>query len=255
MIPALLLTAKGTTMSNEAARPTSAVAWRNVQAVGTLAISLALLSVLALSQELIPPVLIFGALYLVVAGTVWRLSQNRWASIIGAVLVVLGIAGNAPFLMEDLAHPETWGSFGPAAIMVVGAVTAVGAAVMALRNAPAEGTRGFSMGAAGLGVLLVLATVVLSLTASSDSAEAGDVSVAAEGAEFPETVEVASGTWLHLENNDLFRHTFVVEGQDVKVEMPGGKDRRVQIDLAPGEYRFICDVPGHERMEGTLTVR
>lgn len=242
-------------MSEDAASPASAVAWRNVQAAGTLAISLALLSVIALSQELIPPVLVFGVLYLVIAVAVWRLSQNRWVSIAGAVLVVLGLAGNAPFLMEDLAHPETWGSFAPAAIMVVGAVTAVGAAVMAYRNAPPEGTRSFSMGAAGLGVVLVLATVALSLTASSDSAEAGDVPVVSEGAEFPEAVEVASGAWLHLENNDLFRHTFVVEGQDVKVEMPGGKDRRVQIDLPPGEYRFLCDVPGHERMEGTLTVR
>jgi len=242
-------------MSEEASNSGAVVAWRNVQAAGTLAISLSLLSVLALSQELIPPVLIFGVLYLVIAGAVWRLAQNRWVSIAGAVLVVLGLAGNAPFLIEDLAHPETWGSFGPAAIMVVGAVTAVGAAVMAYRNAPAEGTRSFSMGAAGLGVVLVLATVALSLTASNETAEAGDVSIAADGAEFPESVEVASGTWLHLENRDLFRHTFVIEDQDVKVEMPGGKDRRVQIDLPAGEYRFICDVPGHERMEGTLTVR
>lgn len=242
-------------MSEEVATPGSAVAWRRVQAAGTLAISLALLSVLALSQELIPPVLIFGVLYLVIATAVWRLSGNRWVSIGGAVLVIVGLAGNAPFLMEDLAHPETWGSFGPAAIMIVGAVTALGAAVMAYRSAPAEGIRSFSMATASLGVVLVVATVALSLTASSDSAEAGDVSVVSEGAEFPETVDVASGTWLHLVNKDLLRHTFVVEDQDVKVEMPGGKDRRVQIDLPAGEYRFICDVPGHERMEGTLTVR
>ena len=26
------------------------------------------------------------------------------------------------------------------------------------------------------------------------------------------------------------------------------------VELAAGEYRFFCDVPGHERMEGVLTV-
>ncbi len=233
-----------------------AVTWRRIQSVATAAISLSLLSVLAISRELIPPVLVFGVLYLVVAAVVWRLATNRWASIAGAVLVVLGIAGNAPFLVEDISHPETWGSFAPAAVMLVGAVAAVGAAVMALRAAPAERARSFSMGAAVLGAALVVATIGLSVATSSDTAEAGDVTVVAEGAEFPETLEIAAGgAGILLENKDFLRHTFVIEDHDVKVELPGGKTRRIEVDLPAGEYRFICDVPGHERMEGTLTVR
>ena len=107
-----------------------------------------------------------------------------------------------------------------------------------------------------LGAALVVATLGLSFATSSDTAEAGDVTVVAEGAEFPETLEIAAGgAGIFLENKDLLRHTFVIEDQDVKVEMPGGKTRRVEVDLPAGEYRFICDVPGHERMEGTLTVR
>jgi len=224
--------------------------------MGTAAISLALLSVLALSRELIPPVLVFGALYAVVAAAVWRLAANKWVSVVGAVLVALGIAGNAPFLTEDLSHPDTWGSFAPAAVMLVGAVAAVGAAVMAWRAAPEEQARPFSMGASTLGVALVIATIGLSLASTSDSAEAGDVTVVAEKALFPETVELpAGGAGILLQNKDLLRHTFVIEGHDVKAEMPGGKDRRIEVNLPAGEYPFICDVPGHERMKGTLTVR
>lgn len=233
-----------------------AIVWRRIQAAATAAISLSLLSVLALSQELIPPVLVFGVLYLAVAAVVWRLVTSRWASIAGAVLVALGIAGNAPFLIEDISHPETWGSFAPAAVMLVGAVAAVGAAVMALRAAPVERARSFSMGALVLGAALVVATIGLSVATSSDTVEAGDVAVVADGAEFPETLEIAAGgAGIYLENKDLLRHTFVIEDQDVKVELPGGKTRRVEVDLPAGEYRFLCDVPGHERMEGTLTVR
>lgn len=243
-------------MSNQPEDPSSAIAWRRVQAGATLVVSLSLLAVLVLAQELIPPVLTFGVLFLVAAGVVWRWATNRWVSVGAAVLTVLAVIGNLPFLVQDLLHPETWASFAPAAVTVVAAVTAVGAAVMAFRAAPAEGTRRYAMGAGLLGVALVVLTVGLSLAASSDTVAAGDVTVVAEGVEFPETVQIASGgAWIFLENQDLFRHTFVIEGEDVKVEMPGGKNRRVEVNLPPGEYPFICDVPGHERMDGVLTVR
>jgi len=32
------------------------------------------------------------------------------------------------------------------------------------------------------------------------------------------------------------------------------KSRRVNLDLAPGTYTFVCTVPGHESMVGTLVV-
>ena len=59
----------------------------------------------------------------------------------------------------------------------------------------------------------------------------------------------------HVANRDQIRHTFVIEGTNVKLEVPASKERRVEVELAAGEYRFFCDVPGHERMEGVLTVR
>ena len=58
-----------------------------------------------------------------------------------------------------------------------------------------------------------------------------------------------------MTNRDQIRHTFVIEGTNVRLEVPASKERRVQVELAAGEYRFLCDVVGHERMEGVLTVQ
>jgi azurin len=52
------------------------------------------------------------------------------------------------------------------------------------------------------------------------------------------------------------RHTFVIDGQGAKRELPGNATRRVEVPLAAGTYPYFCDVPGHEEiMKGTLTVR
>jgi azurin len=59
-----------------------------------------------------------------------------------------------------------------------------------------------------------------------------------------------------VENKDAFYHTFVIEGHDVKLSLPASKARRVEANLKPGTYTFLCDVPGHEEvMRGTLTVQ
>ena len=80
--------------------------------------------------------------------------------------------------------------------------------------------------------------------------------VVAENGAFPEHLEAEAGrVAFFVENRDRIRHTFVIVERGVKQEMPAGRNRRVVTPLEEGEYRFICDVPGHERMEGTLVVR
>lgn len=74
--------------------------------------------------------------------------------------------------------------------------------------------------------------------------------------EFPETLTATAGSvGFVVENKDASRHTFVIEGRDVKLEGPSSKTRRVEANLPSGTYKFLCDVPGHENMTGTLTVR
>ena len=48
---------------------------------------------------------------------------------------------------------------------------------------------------------------------------------------------------------------FVIVDQDVKLELPADRDRRLEVELTAGTYEFLCDVPGHERMNGTIEVR
>jgi len=80
--------------------------------------------------------------------------------------------------------------------------------------------------------------------------------VVARDVEYPGTITVNAGeVSFFVQNKDRFRHTFVIEGQDVKTELPGSTARRVTATLAPGTYTFKCDVPGHETMKGTLIAR
>lgn len=207
-----------------------------------------------LAIELIPPLVIFGTLFVAMAARMWVMATNRWVSIVTAVIAMLALIGNAPILMEDISHPETWAGFIPGAISILGGLSAVAACAMSFRATSAT-TRNYAASTAGLGVSLAVISLVIAFAAESEMAEAGDIAVIAEDVYFPATLEAPAGrVAFFLENRDVFRHTFVIEGHEVKAEMPGSKDRRVEVDLAAGEYRYICDVPGHERMEGTLTV-
>ena len=62
------------------------------------------------------------------------------------------------------------------------------------------------------------------------------------------------GERLVVDNADPFRHTFTIEGAGVDVEIPAGRTVEVPLDLQPGTYDYICAVPGHEAMTGTLVV-
>jgi len=74
----------------------------------------------------------------------------------------------------------------------------------------------------------------------------------------PVRVEVAPGTTISLPNNGAAAHNFVIEQLGVLVDMPvgGAASYTVPADLAPGEYEFICNLPGHEPagMIGVLVV-
>lgn len=227
-----------------------------LEAACLLAVSLSLLAVIALARSVIPPLLIFGVLYLVLAALVFRMPGNKWIAGIAGALAVAGLLGNAPFLAEDLAHLESWVSFMPASVSVVAGIGAAVAAVLSYRNGPAEGVRPAAMTIVSIGIALLALSAALSVTASNDEAQAGDVMVLAEAVEFPEALTAAAGSvGFMVENRDAFRHTFVIEGRDVKLEVPSSKTRRVGVNLPAGTYTFLCDVPSHENITGTLTVR
>ena len=73
--------------------------------------------------------------------------------------------------------------------------------------------------------------------------------ILAEDISFPEDVYEtdAGAVGIVYENVGQIRHTLVIEGEDgfkLDVSTNGDVDQGI-IDLEPGTYRLICDVPGH----------
>lgn len=74
----------------------------------------------------------------------------------------------------------------------------------------------------------------------------------------PIDVPVAPGAVISLPNVGAAAHNFVVDQPPLLVDMPVGQTVQVTLpaDLAPGTYRFYCNIPGHEPagMVGNLIV-
>ena len=76
----------------------------------------------------------------------------------------------------------------------------------------------------------------------------------------PATLTIPANTdvVIDLRNVGAAPHSFVVEGQEVNSgQYSGGQTGTVTVNLPPGTYTYICDVPGHKEagMVGTLTVQ
>ena len=218
-------------------------------AIGLLLVAAAFLGMQILHGEVIPPVAIPMALY-ITAGTILLRHRPKWLPVAAVTLAVLHLAASIQFLVPALSHPESPASFIPEALAVIlVAMLAGGIAVPSMQ-------RMLAWGAGALAVAALTVSLGAAAMVETDGRRAGDVTVEAARTQFPALVEApAGGAVIRVDNQDPFRHTFVVDGTDVHTELPGSTAVRVEADLAPGTYRFFCDVPGHERMEGELVVR
>lgn len=69
----------------------------------------------------------------------------------------------------------------------------------------------------------------------------------------PETLP-AGETEITLTNNGAAQHNVTIDGETI-VEAAGGATETGTVNLEPGEYEYICSVPGHEElMNGSITV-
>ncbi len=230
--------------------------WARVAAGAFAVMAVTFLGIMLITLEVIPIVLVFAAIFGMLAYAVWRWHTRRWVLVLAAALAVLAVLGNLPFILSDLLHPETIAGFAPTAIILLAALLATAAAVAALARVDGTLRRPVVGAVAGLAVVLVGVSAVATFGLEDDEQQPGDIVVIAEDVEFPEMVTASAGAVaFYVDNKDIFRHTFLIEGQDVKQELPGATARRVAVTLAAGSYRIYCDVPGHEKMEGTLAVR
>jgi hypothetical protein len=110
-------------------------------------------------------------------------------------------------------------------------------------------------GAAVVFVVGAVLSLIISSGTDSDSVVRGDVELVAAGVQWSDdTIEVARSGGIWIDSQDGIRHTFGIESEGFEFEIPAFKSRRADIDLDPGTYGFVCTVPGHESMTGTLIV-
>ncbi len=212
--------------------------------------------VIALSGEVIPPLVVVAVLLIVGLSLIG--GRTKVGAAILGIVSLLHLATSAPFVIGNLSHPDSFFDFFLGWALIVTAVIGTVAAAPVWRGTDTEGGRArVTLLASGL-LLVILAAVgaVATLTTKSVAAAEGDVTAVAEDVEFvPEDLEAASGeVGIHVDNKDQLRHTFTIDELDVNLELPAGKGARTSFTADPGEYAFYCAVPGHESMKGTLTL-
>jgi plastocyanin len=168
----------------------------------------------------------------------------------------------APGAYSNLSHGEGLWETALPSTLTIAAVSTVVSCVAALVERRAE--RSSSAGprlAQFITLALGAIAIVVSAIGLGEAAveEAGDLRITTEDVRFdPTTLESAPGQiGVVVENRDLFWHTFTIEELDVNVSVPVGAERRTAFEAAPGTYKVICAIPGHEQagMKGTLVVR
>lgn len=229
--------------------------WVRALAGALLATVVILVVIMLVSGAVIPPLIVISAIFIPVAWAVLRWHEKRWLLIVATVLALLAILGNIPFLVGDLAHPESGMTFAPSVLSLLAALVAIIAGVAAILRLPDVAARPVVGGAAVLALVAVVIAVVATVGVESDVKSQNDIDVIAQGVKYPETLTAkAGGAAFFVENKDRVRHTFVIEDLDVKHEVPASTNRRIEVSLKAGSYEFHCDVPGHEDMKGTLQV-
>jgi plastocyanin len=205
----------------------------------------ALLIVVALAIALLPrllgllSLLAAGALFVDVAAWMvpaawWNLSRReQFVDVsVPAVLATMSVLGLVAIVMALLRRDvEGVGPEGPVVVIGAGVIVLIGLLITA--------------GVRGTGVDRV--------------PRPGDLVLRAHDMEFStDHLDASAGTVaVHFSNRDLFWHTFTVRELDVDLWVSARGERRAVFDAPPGQYEFVCAVPGHETsgMEGTLVVK
>jgi plastocyanin len=95
-------------------------------------------------------------------------------------------------------------------------------------------------------------------TGAEGGGAAGATSVSMTEYEFdPSDLSVSEGDSIEVTNDGELPHNLTVEGEDVATDDidPGGSEE-LTVDLAAGDYDFICTIGDHaaQGMTGTMTV-
>ncbi|MDJ0665611.1 MAG: cupredoxin domain-containing protein [Acidimicrobiia bacterium] len=200
------------------------------------------------------PVTVIGLVFLGL-GIAIRSGRRKLAFTSGllALLLVVGSAAPLADALTDLASLE---AFALNLFLTLVCLVAFAAGIGSIRRSTGRLLRPAVWASASLFLVGLVVSVIVAAGVESAEPMAGDARVVAEALAFePEVLVVSAGSGLWLENRDGVRHTFTVEGTAIELNVPGHSSGRIELDLEPGTYRVICDVPGHGAMSVDLTIK
>ncbi len=229
------------------------MSWRGLLWAAVATNALAGVAFMLLVGEVIPPLVVLLTVQLLGLAVMSRRERT------GAGIVAFGGAAQfvayLSFALPSLGMPNSPLDFIDAILGFLTTATMVVGGVALVRQRTGSPRRLAMSGAAIIGVAAVVATVG-GLTASSDTLDEGEIEVLAEGNLWvPTELVVASGDTLHVDNQDPFYHAFAIPELGLEVDLAGNTARDLPLDGAePGIYEYVCPVPGHEAMIGTIEI-
>jgi plastocyanin len=204
--------------------------------------------------EVIPPVLVVGFVFGTLA---FLLKQGRRrVSAIGTGLAGLALAGNAPFIIEDLSHPNGGWVFALTLLSLLAGLAMILGGLGAFFGWSPTRISTIAVSFATVLAVGTMSSLLLAAAEPSEETAAGDTVVGAERIRFaPNEIVMAPGSpGVWVDNRDGIRHTFTIDELEINLELPANTARRVGLVAPPGEYAVYCDVPGHENMTATLII-
>ena len=193
-----------------------------------------------------------------------------WALTLAAIWALLIFLPGLLFEGPRLYQINSFWDFAPAVATTVPRFAASVGGVVSLfqrrrgtvRQTATIAERRSLVGATAIVVVLVLLSGVLHVTSIetvSVDAKAGAIAVGMKDTQFVPTqltVQAGQPVTLVVKNDDLGVHTFTVRELGINEVVIGGSEKLIAIATSdPGNYEFVCEIPGHEAMKGTLVVQ
>ena len=198
------------------------------------------------------------------------LRVGGWGLTLSSVWAVLMLLLALVFLLPSLSYVTSFWDFGATLVVIVALLAATVGGVVSfvqrrrgtVRQTATTAERRWLVGASGVVVGLAALSGVLhivSIESVPAEAKSDAIAVAMNNTRFePAEITVQSGrpATLVVKNQDLSVHTFTVEALGISEVIIGGSEQLITIaSSSPGSFEFVCEIPGHEEMSGTLVVQ
>jgi uncharacterized cupredoxin-like copper-binding protein len=211
-----------------------------------------------------------GEPFLVIFASILAARYGKWAVLGAGIWATANMLLHSFNIVSALSHVDSFFDFGVALPITLSLIVAAVAGYVAFAQQRTDGARMSARSGerTALAALVVVTVVLMSVSrvmhlAGLESVSAADMAgamlVSMKNAEFvPVSLQVATGDAgrLVVKNGDLGVHTFTIDKLGVDVTVLGGSEKLVELpSSARGTYEYVCKIPGHETMTGTLVLQ